>query len=166
MHKNYFFSKNAKIHPPAEAPSDVVFFSQKFHKFAPYIRFYLDAKYQFPDGIGTIHNYHHNDVIITAWFGAAHEPVVKDYYLTEVEFKPILRNLSSITEEEKTEYISMNANMDAWDMDSEWIAKSYIQAIGEPDVWVWLLSKGFWIFGEDENEWFENAWIIDAATIK
>lgn len=71
-----------------------------------------------------------------------------------------------LIEEEKKEFKEMT-NYD-WDEYEERYDVSHQVFIGNPSVWLWLLSRDFWIFGEynKEYDWFEKGLIIDEATIE
>lgn len=60
--------------------------------------------------------------------------------------KLILRPLSSITQAERDEYKELGSGY-AWDDHDERYCKSCYLDIGEPHIWVWLLSKAFDLFG-------------------
>lgn len=64
-------------------------------------------------------------------------------------FKLILRPLSDMTEEETKEYETLfGCNPHESD---EWYCEIIMQDIGKPKVWLWLLKRGFDLFGLIES---------------
>ena len=86
--------------------------------------------------------------------------VIEKLSIAHVSITPHLRRLESITEQEAKElffqycgkrYEDVYTDDDAlrcwWNMHEEWNYFLGTLAIGEPSVWLWLLSKGFDLFG-------------------
>jgi len=67
------------------------------------------------------------------------------YKLTQI--KPILRLLSSATDDEKKEYETLQGVRCAWDDKCIIHTHNYLIDMGSPHVWRWALSKGFDLFG-------------------
>lgn len=85
-------------------------------------------------------------------------PALVGYFvLGDVDVTPHLRRLGSITEEECREvYLLENGEawgsetdckMNYWDEPEEWYCPNRLIVIGTPKVWLYLLSRGFDLFG-------------------
>lgn len=106
------------------------------------------------------------------------------------KIKPVLRKLESMTEEEVRWYFDSIKRPDDELDNFEWVTEQNGQPVDHPHWIMWckdqtwarhgyvlggseeryepkqlhyLLSRGFWLFG---NDWFDEGYIIDKATLK
>lgn len=86
-------------------------------------------------------------------------------------WKPILRRLDSITEEEARELYKLRYPLESWEGESalnDWWLEFYefyiperLNCLGCPSAWLYLLSIGIDLFG-----WIDAGLAIDKATIE